>query len=102
MSADNWAKCPRCVKEAKVVLQNLSQQISVSYGVVSVEEFDQMRDSLVKKLEALKEGDNYRTFREDYEFYGAEDGAITVSYKGNCAKCGLKLEFVEEHPIPGV
>ncbi len=40
-------------------------------------------------------------FREDYEVYGAETGTVTVEYNGECQRCGLKLSFTTEHPIPG-
>jgi hypothetical protein len=30
-----------------------------------------------------------RTFREDYEFYGAETGEVTARYRGRCTVCGL-------------
>ena len=39
-------------------------------------------------------------FREDYEIYGAETGTVTVSYHGECQRCGLKLVFESTHPIP--
>lgn len=42
-----------------------------------------------------------RTFREDYEIYGAETGTVTVSYRGECQRCNLLLEFETTHPIPG-
>lgn len=41
-------------------------------------------------------------FREDYEIYGAEDGAVIVSYSGVCEECNLRLQFETTTPIPGV
>lgn len=38
-------------------------------------------------------------FREDFEI-GQDDGVVTVSYRGECQRCNLLLEFTEEHPIP--
>jgi len=43
-----------------------------------------------------------RTFREDYEIYGASDGTVKVDYGGSCTECGLSLSFNHEHEIPGV
>lgn len=102
MSADNWARCPRCYHDAAGVFNNLQRQVDASYGKVTVEAFDLARARLVKEREVLEGHDTFRTFRENYDFSGAEDGVVVVSYKGNCAKCKLKLEFREDHPIPGV
>ena len=90
MSADNWAICPRCIKRATREHDEQVATVMATYGQVSVDEFDAARA-------ALKDVDPeaFRTFREDYEFYGAEDGEVTASYSGHCAKCGLGLDFKE-------
>lgn len=44
---------------------------------------------------------NYR-FREDYEFYGIEDGVVKVTYSGHCQECGAGVKFSHEHPIERV
>ncbi len=31
--------------------------------------------------------------REDYEFWGANTGAVKVDYRAECQECGLTLEF---------
>ncbi len=102
MSADNWAKCPRCLKQAEAVLDNLRHQVDASYGVVTVEEFDQKRAALAKEEEILNADDTYRTFREDWEIVGAEEGVVTVKYRGACTKCKLSLVFHTEREIPGI
>lgn len=97
MSANNWAICPRCMRRA---YQNADRELSAvmaSYGKVSVEEFNRTRDS----VKSVREED-YRTFREDYEIYGAEIGTVQVGYSGNCGVCDLTLNFNDEHPIGGV
>ncbi len=38
-------------------------------------------------------------FREDYEFYGCEEGVIHYVYKGYCQVCKLSTEFRGEHPF---
>jgi hypothetical protein len=99
MSADNWARCPRCDRRALTSFDERERTIADSYGKVSVEEFDQMRAALAKDRD---DHVNAReTFREDYEFFGAEDGAVTASYAGECQVCGLKLQFVQKYEIPG-
>lgn len=98
MSADNWAKCPRCSAVATAEFQAREVAIQASYGVVPVGEFDAARQALEDDRAAF--GQREETFREDYGIHGAETGVVTVSYGGGCSKCGLELSFTEEHPIP--
>jgi len=100
MGADNWAHCPRCTVRKWAELNKRRIKINSMYGTVPVDEFDAARQAL-SVIEA--EAENARpTFREDYEIYGADTGAVTVSYRGECQVCGLELSLREEHPIPGV
>lgn len=99
MSADNWAKCPRCVQEATKNLDAAQARVDASYGQVSVEEFDQMRAGLATERSKVDNDNSFRTFREDYEIYGADDGVVTVSYRGGCTVCKLELKFKDDHPI---
>lgn len=101
MSADNWDKCPRCLRQALAVLENLKRQVNAAYGVVPVAEFDEKRVELSKEYAKLEDDTSFRTFREDYEIYGAEDGVVNVSYSGQCTVCKLSLKFTDSHPIPG-
>lgn len=39
-------------------------------------------------------------FREDYEIGLVEGGVVEVTYRGECQRCGLLLQFTSEHPIP--
>ena len=96
MSASNWAICPRCLRRAKKAWAENHQRIMDQYGRVPVDEFDALRDA-----EGSVDEESFRTFREDYEIYGAEDGTVTVSYSGGCSVCGLHLDFGNEYPIPG-
>lgn len=47
-------------------------------------------------------GPGGRDFREDYEVTGAKTGTVTVGYRGECQRCGLLLEFTDQHEIPNV
>ena len=98
MSADNWATCPRCEKRRTNELRESAAKVARAYGKVPVEEWDQMRKEQADAEQVRPE----RTFREDYEFFGAEDGVVTASYRGNCMICGLTLEFEDRRVIPGV
>lgn len=88
MSADNWAICPRCVNEAIEAFAAERAQVMASYGQIPLEEFDAARAAL-----ARPEPEDFRTFREDYEFYGAESGIIHISYSGHYSKCDLGLDI---------
>ena len=90
MSASNWAICPRCVDNAEAESAERQNKVMAAYGKVPVEEFERMRAE--SDAAAVKEED-YRTFREDYEFYGAEDGEIVASYGGGCGTCGLTVSL---------
>jgi hypothetical protein len=93
MSADNWDTCPRCRQKELDRLGGLSQRVSEGYGELPLDEFDALRAELAK-------GPEYKqTFREDYEFYGAEEGTIEVSYSGHCTVCDLDCSFKESHPF---
>lgn len=89
MSADNWAECPRCKHRALLKFENDQAAVSAMYGTVPVEEFDAARA-------ALSVDEVGHTFREDYEFYGAESGTVKASYRGACTRCGLSLDFRQE------
>ena len=102
MGADNWAKCPRCLRQGELALANLKLQVDASYGVVSVEVFDQKRAVLVEEQEKLEGENTFRTWRESWRIEGAEDGVVEIHYSGSCNICKLQMEFTEDHPIPGL
>jgi hypothetical protein len=91
MSADNWAVCPRCLHQAKVDLEALKAEAREKYGKVTIEEWEEISTVLAEEVDE----ENYRTFREDYEFYGVETGTLEISYRGECITCGLKYEHGE-------
>lgn len=97
MSASNWAICPRCLSSARKLEAAALAKVMASYGKAPFEEFDQARRAI-----ATPEREEFRTFREDYEIFGAEDGVVQVDYSGYCQVCELNLEFSEKRPIAGV
>lgn len=100
MSADQWSRCPKCTKARLANFENLERQVNDSYGKVPVEEFDRARAHL--EAERLKlESDKFRTWREDFDVTGAEDGTVQFDYRGSCSVCRLELKFVFEQDIPG-
>ena len=99
MSADNWDRCPRCVQTDATDLAEREAAVAAAYGSVSVDEFDRMRDELGRRRAEHDDYASFRTFREDYEIYGAEEGVVTVVYSGACRVCELALKFRHEHRI---
>ena len=98
MSADNWAVCPRCARRHRDKLRAGAAKVAEAYGKVSVEEWDRMRAEQAEREDVGIDA----SFREDYEFYGAEDGSVVASYSGCCVHCGLSLSFTNTHDIAGV
>lgn len=92
MPADNWAECPRCTTQAAAAHAARRDELA---PVLSATELD-------RAIGLHIDGADYRTFREDYEITGAEYGTVRVTYSGECAVCGLSLEFEHEHEIDGL
>lgn len=92
MSASNWTTCPRCVDDAQRAAEAERERVMGLYGRVPVEEFDRERAALKEPNET----DDFTTFREDYEFYGAKDGTVSYYYRGSCTRCGLSVDFKGE------
>lgn len=92
MSASNWAVCPRCVHVWKLALAEKARQAFEGYGILPREVFDALRAEVDAGID-LKA---CRTFREDYEIYGANTGELTVSYGGGCDTCGLSYSFTHK------
>lgn len=96
MGASNYAICMRCVARAREAEAAQLALLMADYGKIPIAEFDAAR-AAVKPVREQE----FTTFREDYEIYGASDGTVIVDYYGGCGKCGLKLSFRDEHPIEG-
>ncbi len=97
MSADNWAVCPRCKERNAFLIKAAHDSAHAAYGKLPLADFDRLRaeaaalEAEVEKLEP--------TLREDYEFYGVEDGEVIASYRGACTTCGLSVKFEHRHPF---
>jgi hypothetical protein len=90
VSASNWEICPRCLAEAENGRDKATAEVYAKYGNVPPEEFDRLREEL-----PVVDPEKHRTFREDYEFYGAAEGELKVRYNGRCTKCLLGPVKVE-------
>ena len=89
MSADNWAICPHCVKHAHDRKARREEAANEAYGKAPIEEYMALRDMAAE----IVNEEQFRTFREDYEFYGAETGEVMAVYSGRCEKCGASAAF---------
>lgn len=98
MSASNWTTCPRCTLRRARELEAMRTEVAAKYGQVSVELFDAMR----ARLAAAENAEPATTLREDYEFYGAEDGVVIADYSCSCSDCGLRGKFNYRYEIPGL
>lgn len=88
MSADNWDICPKCLAAAKKAADEASAKVYEQYGKVPPEEFDRLREEI-----PTVDPEKHRTFREDYEFYGADTGEVHASYSGRCSECNLSVDL---------
>jgi hypothetical protein len=100
VSADNWAKCPRCTDSKQAEIDRLTEEMNESYSKVSVEKFMGLNKQLLAAKDAAFRAQNAsETFREDYEIYGAEDGEIKIRYSGYCTECKLQVKIDVDHPF---
>lgn len=95
MSADNWAICPRCLDRAYAEWSARLQVAADAYGKVPPDEYERLRSEALVPIDE----ETFRTFREDYEFYGAKEGTIKAVYKGRCQTCDVGVEFEHAHPF---
>lgn len=91
MSADNWTTCPKCVEQEKKRYDSEAKELSDSYGKISSDHFIEA----TKNFPIFEPGGS--TFREYYEFYGADTGTLKMTYNGVCQVCGLSLILEKEY-----
>lgn len=91
MSASNWAQCPKCHDKVADQWESESERLKMIYGSVDMHEFLDAKEKLGEKTKISEPV--FGTFREDYEFYGAETGVLKIRYKGACSRCGLTHKF---------
>ena len=104
MSADNWAICPRCLARARKAADDARAVIQENRRQAEIEDLPIPEMIFASAESALKEAEpeDFRTFREDYEFYGVTSGVLKVSFSGNCQTCDLSLDINEEYPMQGL
>lgn len=87
MSADNWRKCPKCLKRADAEKLKKHEEAAKAYGQVNAEQWRHMIREAEKPV-SLKDD-----FREDYEIGVTDCGEFYVRYSGSCTRCGWSHTF---------
>lgn len=94
MSADNWAECPRCRDNWQAEQRERAQSVQAEYGKLDADQWLAKVGGL-----AATEQPDFETFREDYEFSGADIGALSIEYHGECTKCSLSCTYNKYIPF---
>ena len=97
MSADGWQQCPQCSEEAEKKINELTNSIDEQYGRLDPESWLEFKRCTELDIDEIERSE--QTWREQFEFFGAESGVLKVSYSAYCTVCKLKLEFKQEHPF---
>jgi len=93
MSADNWRRCPRCLRIALEKKEHLIKKMNAQYGKISIEEFAKLKEEAEQPIN-LK-----LTFEEYYEL-GIFDGPkFNVTYNGSCSVCNFNFEYEHEEKV---
>jgi hypothetical protein len=95
MSADNWAKCPKCQDILNKAFTSKTERIKNLYGKVSAEEYNLK----VRAIEAEAETPINDTLREDYVICINSDGEFHVNYGGSCEVCGFHFHYQHEEKV---
>lgn len=96
MSADNWTKCPNCIKIQKDVYKKEIQDLNLLYGKINPEEFIERMNLINKKNENELHQDN--NLREDYDI-GIYENYFEISYSGHCNICTFEHTFKHSEKI---
>ena len=93
MSADNWTRCPRCLKNAELEKEDFSKKAREGYGKLTSDEYEVL---LLKSREPINLDDS---LREDYEFYLDDDGCFTANYRATCGTCNFNFTFHHKQQV---
>jgi rubrerythrin len=94
MSADNWAKCPKCADALEKDRVKRIDDAAKQYGKIPQHEWEKLRDAAIKP-----EAEQEDTLREDYEIGVQSDGNFYVNYSGRCNECGFAFTYKDEKKV---
>jgi len=90
MSADGWAKCPRCMAHAEARRDLRLEALREAYGKVDIAEYQRLQGE-ARELEEM--GD---TLREDFVQGVQENGMYGCDYHAQCQACDWEFSFRHE------
>lgn len=91
MSADNWARCPKCLADHEAKAQADISDLKKHYGKMDADEFSaKMADIKGRKQKPAD------TLREDYEIGVDSDGVFRLNYGCSCERCGFEYTYQTE------
>jgi hypothetical protein len=101
MSADYIGQCPRCLEEADKVQLAKDEALRRQLDEVRTftPELTDVIDLLEQAIEQNEAPEVKETFREYYEFYGADQGTVHWDFQGTCTVCELTVSFEGSHPF---
>jgi hypothetical protein len=89
MSADHWSTCPKCKADKERRVSAAREEARAMYGKVPQEEYLEAIDRF-PKAESTELDENMGWY---YEFFGAEDGVLGISFSCQCRDCGYKFNY---------
>ena len=92
MGADNWGKCPQCIKLHNEEVKADHEALMAAYGDIDAGEFARIMRELDIKT---NNGVMSNTLRENYELHMSADGVFTIDYRASCKTCGFSYKYNE-------
>ena len=90
MGEDNWKECPKCRDAASSEAARLVEEAMDQYGKVDAMVYEATMQR-ARSHEAKVAGESFDTFAEYYEIRSLPaEGAVFISYEGQCRECGFK------------
>lgn len=94
MSADNWATCPRCLREATKARDKAIEAAAKSYGKLPADKWKEKSDKANRPLKIESH------MREDYELGVDDTGGFLVVYYASCQDCQFEFHHRHEERVP--
>lgn len=96
MSADNWAKCPKCWAKAMDEIHQQAERQSNAYGKVPEKTWLKNQRLLWEKTDNLNGSGFKESFKENYQIGVDIEGRFSVEYRGRCMACDASFEYKYE------
>jgi DNA-directed RNA polymerase subunit RPC12/RpoP len=93
MSADNYARCPKCSFVSSKKRRSIDEELTKAYGKISEKEYIELRNQLLPQFDDGFRDDQETSLREDYRIEMDVNGEFSVSYLARCSKCDFSFEY---------